>query len=134
MITVDKIVGTWKLVDAKAVDAEGNALPTPWGGVDVMGRLTFNAEGRMVSVICDSRLEIPAGQSREYTSYCGTYRLEGGQLITRVDAAADPARMGTDQVRDVHFDGNLMVLKPPMKPYGARVEQRELRWIRIAAE
>jgi hypothetical protein len=134
MLTVDKIVGTWKLVDAKAVDADGNALPAPWGGGDVLGRLTFNAEGRMVSVICDSRLEIPQGKAREYTSYCGAYRLAGNQLITRVDAAADPARLDTDQVRDVRFDDDLMVLQPPMKPYGDRVEQRELRWQKIAPE
>jgi hypothetical protein len=134
MIRVSDIVGTWKLVDAKAFDADGNALPPPYGGDEVMGRLTFNDRGRMVSVICDSRLEVPPGEQREYTSYCGTYRLEGGQLITRVDAAADDARMGTDQVRDVQFEGEVMVLRPPLKPYGARVEQRELRWEKISDE
>ena len=134
MVTVTNIIGTWKLVDAKAVDADGKPLPAPWGGGDVLGRLTFNAAGRMVSVICDSRLEVPPGEAREYTSYCGAYRLENGQLITRVDAAADPARMGTDQVRDVRFEDGLLVLRPPMKPYGARVEQRELRWQRLASE
>ena len=82
----------------------------------MIGRHTFNERGRRVSVICDSRLEVPAGDQREYTSYCGTYRLESGQLITRVDAAADDARMGTDQVRDVQFEGEIMVLRPPLKP------------------
>ena len=33
MITVADIVGSWKLVDAKAFDADGNALPPPYGGV-----------------------------------------------------------------------------------------------------
>ena len=134
MITVADIVGSWKLVDAKAFDADGNALPPPSGGDEVMGRLTFNERGRMVSVICDSRLEVPAGEQREYTSYCGTYRLESGQLTTRVHAAADDARMGTDQVRDVQFEGEIMVLRPPLKPYRARVEQRELRWAKISGE
>lgn len=132
MISAADIVGTWMLVDAKAIDADGKELPRPYGGADVMGRLTFNAQGRMVSVICDSRLDIPPGEHREYTSYCGTYRLNGNQLTTRVDAAADEERMGSDQVRDVHFEGDLMVLRPPMKPYGARVEQRQLRWKKIA--
>jgi hypothetical protein len=134
MINVSDIVGTWKLVDAKAIDADGKTLPQPYGGDAVMGRLTLNAEGRMVSVICDSRLEIPPGETREYTSYCGTYRVEGSQLITRVDAAADEDRMGTDQVRDVRLEDGLMILQPPLKPYGARVEKRELRWKRISDE
>ncbi len=134
MIAVGDIVGTWKLVDAKAVDAEGRVLAKPYGGGAVLGRLTFDADGRMVSVICDSRVAVAAGEEREYTSYCGSYRLEGDQLITRVDAAADPERMGTDQVRDVRFEGGEMILRPPMKPYGARVEQRELRWVKIADE
>lgn len=132
MITVADIVGTWKLVDAIAIDADGKALPRPYGGDEVMGRLTFNARGRMISVICDSRVEVPPGEQREYTSYCGTYRLDGNQLITRVDATADDDRMGTDQIRDVEFEGELMVLRPPMKPYGARIEQRELRWTKIS--
>ena len=132
MLTVSKLVGTWQLVDAVASDGEGNALPPPYGGEKVMGRLTLNADGRMISVICDGRPDIPAGEAREYTSYCGNYRLEGGQMITRVDATAHDDRMGTDQVRDVTFEGDLMVLKPPMKPYGARVEQRVLRWRKIA--
>ncbi len=51
----------------------------------------------------------------------------------RVDAASDPARVGTDQVRDVRFDGKLMVLRPPLRPYGSKpAEQRELYWEKIA--
>ncbi len=132
MVTMSDVVGTWQLVDAKAIDADGNLLPRPYGGEKAMGRLTLNGEGRMISVICDGRLEIPPGEQREYTSYCGTFRFEDGQLITRVDATAHDDRMGTDQVRDVRLEGGLMVLRPPMKPYGARVEQRELTWRKIS--
>ena len=58
--------------------------------------------------------------------------LPARQVQGGVDATAHDDRMGTDQVRDVDFEGDLMVLKPPMKPYGARVEQRVLRWRKIA--
>lgn len=120
------IVGTWRLVWARAVDGDGRELPIPYGGEKPMGTVTFNADGRMMAVLCDGRPEISEGGAREYTSYCGNYRFDGRQLVTRVDAASDADRMGTDQVRDVSFDGELMILRPPMKPYGARVEQREL--------
>jgi hypothetical protein len=54
------ILGTWKLVDATARDAAGTAHPSPYGG-KAMGRLTFTADGRMMSVVCDGRPELPAG-------------------------------------------------------------------------
>jgi hypothetical protein len=127
-----EIVGTWELVRAIAVAADGTELPRPFGGEKAMGRVTFNADGRMMAVMCDGRTELPGGEEREYISYCGNYTFDGSRLVTRCDASADPARIGTDQVRDVSFDGDLMVLRPPMKPYGARVEQRELAWRKIA--
>ena len=65
------IVGTWKLVEATARDAAGKALATPYGG-KAMGRVTFRADGLMMSVVCDGRAELPSGVSREYSSYCGT--------------------------------------------------------------
>jgi hypothetical protein len=97
-----------------------------------MGRVTFNAAGRMMAVLCDGRPSLPEGAVREYNSYCGNYRFDGKQLVTRVDAASDPSRIGSDQVRDVHFEGVLMVLRPPLRAYGARTEQRTLWWEKIA--
>ena len=58
------IVGTWKLVHATTRDAAGTALPLPYGGKG-MGRVTFTADGRMMSVVCDGRPELLAGTSRE---------------------------------------------------------------------
>ena len=63
-----------------------------------IGRVTFTAEGRMMSVVCDGRPELPAGTPREYSSYCGNYTFDGARLVTRVDAASDPSRIGSDQV------------------------------------
>lgn len=97
-----------------------------------MGRVVLNSDGRMMAVLIDGRPELPDGVAREYTSYCGSYTFNGKQLITRVDAASDPARMGTDQVRDVHFEEDLMVLRPPLRAYGGKDEQRELHWRKIS--
>jgi hypothetical protein len=97
-----------------------------------MGRVTFNGDGRMMAVLCDGRPALPDNAVREYNSYCGNYRFDGDRLVTRVDAASDPTRLGSDQVRDVRFENGLMVLRPPQRAYGARVEQRELWWEKIA--
>lgn len=107
-------------------------MPPPYGGEKAMGRIVLNADGRMMAVLIDGRLELPDGVAREYTSYCGSYTFDGRQLITRVDAASDPARLGTDQVRDVYFEGELMVLRPPVRSYNGKDEQRVIHWRRIS--
>jgi Lipocalin-like domain len=125
------VVGTWRLMRAVARDGDGEELPTPYSGHG-MGRVMLSAEGRMMAVVCDGRREIPDGGKRDYSSYCGNYTFDGKQLITRVDAASDPTRIGSDQVRDVRFKHGLMVLRPPAHTYGGSVEQRELFWEKIA--
>jgi hypothetical protein len=125
------VTGTWRLVRAVARDADGRELPPPYGGHG-MGRVVLGADGRMMAVLCDARPTIPDGGRREYASYCGNYTFDGKRLVTRVDAASDPARIGSDQVRDVRFEDGLMVLRPPLRSYGGGAEQRELYWERIA--
>jgi Lipocalin-like domain len=127
------IVGTWKLAHATARDGSGAALPAPYGGKGI-GRVTFTAEGRMMSVVCDGRPELPAGTPRDYSSYCGNYTFDGARLVTRVDAASDPRRIGSDQVRGVRFEDGRMILSPPPRRAGGGEEYRELTWERIAAE
>ena len=87
-----------------------------------------------MSVVCDGRKELPAGASREYSSYCGNYTFDGEKLVTRVDGASDPSRNGGDQVRGVGFEGENMVLIPPPRRAGGVEEHREITWERIAAE
>jgi hypothetical protein len=132
-VKVQSIVGTWKLVSAVARDRNGNTLPDPYGG-KAMGRVMFNAEGRMMAVTCDGRRDLPPGAKREYSSYIGTYRFDGSRLVTRVDGASDPSRVGTDQVRGVRFDGQLMVLSPPPRQTDSGEKFRELTWERIATD
>ena len=52
----------------------------------------------------------------------------------RLDAASDPTRIGSDQVRGVRFEGERMVLIPPPRLTGESEEHREITWERIAAE
>jgi Lipocalin-like domain len=127
------IIGTWKLAHAAARDTAGATLPAPYAGNGI-GRVTFTAEGRMMSVVCDGRSELPEGTRREYSSYCGNYTFDGARLVTRVDAASDPSRIGSDQVRGVRFEDGRLILSPPPRHAGGTEEYRELTWERIAAE
>jgi len=128
------IVGTWRLVAAAAKDANGNPLPAPYGGKG-MGRVCFTADGRMMAVVCDGRPSLPDGTKRDYSSYCGNYTFDGSRLVTRVDAASDPTRIGGEQVREVSIEhDNRIVLRPPPRPSARGDEYRELTWERISPE
>ena len=119
------VVGTYRLVKAVARDAAGTLLPPPYGA-HPLGRVVLGADGRMIALTCDASPELPAGTKREFSSYTGMYTFDGKTLVTRVDGASDPSRIGSDQVRGVRFEDGLMVLQPPLRPYGAAPEQREL--------
>ena len=126
------IIGTWRLVGAAAKDKDGHPLPEPYGGRG-MGRVCFTAEGRMMAVTCDGRRDVPPGSERAYSSYCGNYTFDGARLVTRVDAASDPSRLGSDQVREVSFAGeDRMILRPPPRPSASGDEYREITWERLS--
>jgi hypothetical protein len=125
-------VGVWKLVGGTMTDPDGNSLGRPFGPRG-MGLLTLTADGRMMAVLIDGRAKLPDGAKREYSSYCGNYTFDGSTLITTVDASVDPARVGGQQVRKVRFEGERMILVPPVREVeGVRVD-RELAWERISA-
>ena len=126
------IIGTWRLVKGVTVNLKGEPAPPPYGGEKAMGRVTFNADGRMMAVLCDGRPSLPDGSERLYTSYCGNYTFDGKLLVTRVDACSEPERMGTDQVREVRFEDGRMILRPPVKEEFGQMVQRELYWEKIA--
>lgn len=125
------IVGTWRLVAATAKDAAGNLLPPPYGGRG-MGRVAFTADGRMMAVTCDGRPDLPQGARREYSSYCGNYTFDGARLVARVDAASDPSRIGGEQVREVSFDGERMILRPLPRATADGLQHREIVWEKIS--
>lgn len=96
-----------------------------------MGLLSLSEDGRLICVLCDKRRDLPEGQKREYNSYCGFYEFDGKELTTRVDATANPAFLNTDQIRDVSFEGDVMVLKPTKNTGPISDGQRVLRWTKL---
>ena len=127
------VVGTWRLVRVCETNEDGSkAAAPPYGGENAQGRLTLGADGRMMAILCDGTKTMGDGRTREYLSYCGNFTYDGRQLITKVDAASDPARLNTEQVRDVSFEDDLMVLRPPLQAYRGTPEQRVLVWKQIA--
>jgi len=113
-------------------DDAGNVLAPPYGPV-AMGLVVFQADGRMMAVLCDGRPSLPSDEPRQFMSYAGNYSFDGTTLSTRVDASSDASRVGGEQVRTVRFENGLMVLAPPRRLYAGVMQHQELTWERIAA-
>jgi hypothetical protein len=126
------IVGTWRLVKTSARNDAGEPMHPPYGEKP-RGLLVFYPDKRMMSVLCDGRNKLPAGETgREYNSYCGNYEYDGNTLITHVDASAERSRVGGDQVRFTHFEGENLVLTQKPRLWQGVMQRRELHWERIA--
>jgi hypothetical protein len=129
---VGRIVGTWRLLRTTARNDAGEPMHPPYGEKP-RGLVVFYDDRRMMSVLCDGRRELPAGEAtREYNSYCGNYEFDGKTLVTHVDASASKDRVGGDQTRFVRFDGGLMVLTQKPRLWQGVMQHRELIWERIA--
>ena len=123
------IVGIWRLTSTIGRDDAGTVLPQPYGPL-AMGLVTFQADGRMMAVLCDGRATLD-GEPRQFMSYAGNYTFDGTTLSTRVDASSDTSRVGGEQVRSVRFEGGTMVLAPPRRLYGGVMQHQELVWERV---
>jgi hypothetical protein len=132
METMPDIVGTWRLVGAVSHDPDGRALPLPYGP-RALGRIVFTADKRVMVAICDGRPTLPAGSKREYGGYCGDYAFDGATLTRHVDAAPNPALVGTAQVRGVRFESERMTLLPPPREIDGTMHRRELTWDRVSS-
>ncbi|MGH1358820.1 MAG: lipocalin-like domain-containing protein [Burkholderiaceae bacterium] len=125
------IVGTWKLIKTSSTGADGSVMPPPYGGEAALGVVTFDPDGRMVAALYNGSADLPAGKTREFNSYCGAYTYDGESLCTKVDASSNQAWLNSEQVREVAFEGELMVLKPPLRAYASQPEQRVLYWRKL---
>jgi hypothetical protein len=114
----DQIVGTWKLVSyVVEVKATGEKMRVM--GDNPGGYVMFNPEGRVFFVLTGDGRKPGKTDAEKATllntlvAYTGTYRVEDGKWITKVEVAWNPEWVGTEQVRPFVLDGDqLKVLTP----------------------
>lgn len=123
------LLGTWRLIEGHALDQSGNQLPSPLGP-EPMGIAEFGSD-RVMAVFGDGRLSLPPdAKNRIMIAYSGAYSFDGNELVTCVDAASDPALVGTEQVRQVKFDGARLVVSPKNEILASRPESLVFVWER----
>ena len=126
---MDLLDGIWRLVGSRAWDEGSDRVSVPYGA-HPMGQIMFS-NGRMLAVLCKGDANLGADGDRGFSSYGGPYTFDGTTLETAVDVASDPTRIGNPQVRAVVMMGHQMLLRPPKRAYGNKVQQRELIWERV---
>jgi Lipocalin-like domain len=117
-----RIVGTWTLVSVVYEDV-ATGERTPVYGEHPRGVQIANPEGRWVALMTAEGRAIPktdadrAQALKSMIAYTGRYRVEGGQVITKVEAAWNEAWVGGEQVRNIRFEGDRLYMESPPMPH-----------------
>ena len=133
-----KIVGTWKLVSV-AYEDQATGERTPVYGAHPRGIQIATPEGRWLALMTAEGRRVPQSDAERVRAlqtmiaYTGRYRVEGGNVITKVEAAWNEAWVGTEQVRAIRFDGDRLYLQSPPMPHpniGGKVVRVMVEWQR----
>jgi hypothetical protein len=116
------IVGTWALVSVVYEDV-ATGERTPIYGEHPRGIQIATPEGRWLALMTAEGRAIPqtdtdrAQALKSMIAYTGRYRVEGGQVITKVEAAWNEAWVGGEQVRNIRFEGDRLYIESPPMPH-----------------
>jgi hypothetical protein len=132
------IVGVWKLVSVVYEDAQTKER-TPVLGEHPKGRQIATAQGQWLALVTADGRKVPhtdeerAQALRTMIAYTGHYRVEGGKVITKVEAAWNEAWVGGEQVRFIRFEGDRLFIESPPMPHpnvGGKVVRVIVIWER----
>jgi hypothetical protein len=117
-----QIVGTWTLVSVAYEDVATKER-TPVYGERPKGVQIATPQGRWLALMTGEGRPIPrtdadrAAALKSMIAYTGRYRVEGGKVITKVEAAWNEAWVGGEQVRAIRFDGDRLFIESPPMPH-----------------
>ncbi len=115
MDTVQKFIGTWRLISQYAYDHDGKM--TYPRGEDAVGLLIYDAAGIMMVQLArrgsySGELSDFKTAMNNFLAYHGTYDVDESQesVLHQIVSCSYAAWVGTDQVRKFHFDGDQLIL------------------------
>ena len=126
-----ELVGVWDLARLELVATDGSVLQ-PLGDAPA-GRLIYTADGHVSATITRrgrapyaagdplaGTAEEMAAAARTWTSYVGTWAVEGNAVVHRIELSFFPNWEGEEQRRTWSIQGGFLVLSaPPMVVAGA---------------
>ncbi len=122
MLKAEQLVGAWKLQRWEIGYSDEREPSLPFGE-DAEGTIMYTPDGYMSAVLHRRQRgpvstqyvrEAPANEKAAlfdaFMYYGGRYRIEGEAVIHIVEHALNPDLAGTEQLRNVAFDGDNLIL------------------------
>ena len=109
------LVGNWKLVSFQTIYAD-DPTPKDMYGAAPKGVLSMSKEGRMIAIITGEGRKAGSSDAeraalhKSMIAYTGTYRVDGDQFITTVDASWNEAWNGSEQKRKYKIEGDRLII------------------------
>lgn len=120
--TLGALLGSWRLESWVIAYSDGRPNHYPFGE-SPEGSLLYTPQGRMLasiargdrqalSVAVPQRADVAekAAAFDSFFSYGGRFYIDGDSVVHQVDIAMNPNFVGTEQRRQLHFEGDRLTL------------------------
>ena len=128
------LVGVWQLVSFEMVSpATGERLAAR--GEHPSGYIMFTPHGRMSVLITNEGRKPPvtdqdrADLLQSMVAYAGTYRVDGDNWTTKVDVAANPVLVGTEQERSFRLQDDKLQETTGLMQWAGHPEKGMVRFV-----
>jgi len=133
------LVGTWKLISFEGEFKDMGEKIYDWG-MSPRGYVIFGADGYYVALIEAEGRKAPqndqdrANPWKSMFAYAGKYHMDPDKHINFIEAAYNPAIVGTQQIRFHRFEGNRLVVTTDWAPSlrdPTRLSRGHIIWERV---
>lgn len=138
-------IGAWKLVSFILQKTDGS-VSYPYGEKPA-GHIFYMADGYMaVSIMSADRPQFATQDSLDGTtaeraaamatflSYCGTFEVQGNEVVHHIEVCLFPNWSGRDQRRYYQFEGRRLILRTAPQVYQGSERTAQLVWERVGEE
>jgi hypothetical protein len=135
-------LGTWQLQSFTTEDL-ATGEKTDLFGANPGGFLNYGPDGRMYAILVKEgrksptdllptdaeRVELYSG----FSSYAGTYSIEGDRVSHHIDASWNQSWTGTTLVRQFRIEGRYLYIKtlPEKNPVTGKLSTSVLVWVKV---
>lgn len=123
----DDLIGVWRLVSFEELDDTGTTSRGPLGA-DPRGRLIYTRDGHVSVNMMRGTDPGPV----PYMGYAGTWRLDGSQIVHRIEVTPRPDWVDTEQTREATLQDDHLTLHARTR-IGGTEHRRVLVWRREPA-
>lgn len=139
-----KLIGTWRVVEAGDITADGRFVPYKEFGPNPLGYIMYDATGHMCVSLANPHPQKWANPEKpttaeivktadDFFAYCGTYAIDekAGDIIHRPEMSSWPHYIGTDQRRHFKLDGDTLTLSGTETAPGGVNSAYRITWKRV---